>query len=252
MTSKSTRRIGPWQTDDGTALAARVLRRLRDQIITFELEPYQKISEKSVALELGVSRTPVRESLLRLSEQGLVDVFPQRGTVIAPLRLRDLEKSQFMREALEIALLRRAMKTGDNKQLAKELNAELSVQKVFVETADTKRFYQSDETFHRVIAAHSGLPAIIIEIERSKIHMDRFRHLMLKGLEDLKIILSQHIDLVAAIEASDLAGAERAMQVHLRRILVYTDRAIKLHPEYFEYQAHELENLRRHAASDLG
>ncbi|MBE7186476.1 MAG: GntR family transcriptional regulator, partial [Methylobacterium mesophilicum] len=81
----------------GAATAARVFATLLESILTFELKPFDEISEGGLAERLGVSRTPVREALARLAKLGLVDIFPQRGTVVAPLRVADLKRSQFLR-----------------------------------------------------------------------------------------------------------------------------------------------------------
>jgi DNA-binding GntR family transcriptional regulator len=72
------------------------------------------------------------------------------------------------------------------------------------------------------------------EMARAKAHMDRFRHLMLTGLESLPIVLAQHESIVEAIEASDLEAAGRALQTHLRRILQFVDKARSKRPEFFE------------------
>jgi DNA-binding GntR family transcriptional regulator len=216
------------------ALSRQVYGLLRERILTFDLKPLQPISENALALELGVSRSPVREALARLSELGFVDIFPQSGTVISPLRLADLETSQFLREALEMALLRRAMERGGHGDLARRLRTDLAVQRTFVEARDAIRFYAADEEFHQAIATHAGMATVLPEMARAKAHMDRFRHLMLTGLESLPIVLAQHESIVEAIEASDLEAAGRALQTHLRRILQFVDKARSKRPEFFE------------------
>jgi DNA-binding GntR family transcriptional regulator len=216
------------------ALSRQVYELLRERILTFELKPLQPISENALAIELGVSRSPVREALARLSELGFVDIFPQSGTVIAPLRLVDLEKSQFLREALEMALLRRAMERGRGGELARRLRTDLGVQRTFVEARDAARFYASDEEFHHAIGTHAGMATMLPEMARAKAHMDRFRHLMLSGLESLPTILAQHEAIVEAIEAADAEAAARALQTHLRRILQFVDKAQAQRPEFFE------------------
>jgi len=216
------------------ALSRQVYELLRERILNFDLRPRQPISEHALALELGVSRTPVREALARLSELGFVDIFPQSGTVIAPLRLIDLEKSQFLREALELAFLRRAMERGRGGELARRLRTDLAVQRTFVAALDAARFYASDEEFHHAIAAHAGMATMLPEMARAKTHMDRFRRLMLTGLESLPAILAQHEAIVAAIEAGDAEAAASALQAHLRRILQFVDKAQATRPEFFE------------------
>ncbi len=216
------------------ALSRQIYELLRDQISTFALKPYEQVSEQAIASELGVSRTPVREALARLAELGFVDIFPQSGTVIAPLRLPDLEKSQFLREALELALLRRAMEGPGASELVRKLHLELAVQRTLVDVRDSVRFYAADEAFHAHIAAQAGLATVLQEMARAKTHMDRFRHLMLSGIDSFQTILEQHVAIVDAIESRKVAKAESAMKTHLRRILDFVDRARAAHPDYFE------------------
>jgi DNA-binding GntR family transcriptional regulator len=216
------------------ALSRQVYELLRDRILTFQMKPFEPISENALALELGLSRTPVREALARLSELGFVDIFPQSGTVIAPLRLTDLEKSQFLREALELALLRRALERGQSSELVRRLRIDIAVQQAFVEAGDAQRFYAADEQFHRDIAAHAGLTSVLPEMARAKTHMDRFRHLMLTGIESLPIVLAQHVAIVDAIETDDAEAAARALETHLRRILDFAGKARDAHPHFFE------------------
>jgi DNA-binding GntR family transcriptional regulator len=179
----------------------------------------------------------VREALARLARRGLVDILPQRGTRVAPLRLGDLEKSQFMREALELAILRRAMEGGSFAELAARLRDEITLQRAYVSVKDKAQFYLSDDRFHGFIASSAGRTAVLPELTRVKLHMDRFRQLMVAGVEDLPMVISQHEDIAAAVEAGDLPAAEERMRQHLRRIFSYVDEARARFPEYFEERA---------------
>src|SRR3954447_11689912 len=202
----------------GTATAQRVFAMLLDRILTFEMKPFTEISEGGLADQLGVSRTPVREALARLGKLQLVDIFPQRGTMIAPLRVADLKRSQFLRESLEWGLLRRALKAPGRAGLVEALQAEISVQRTLVSIGDEVRFYASDELFHRRIAQSAGLPEIWGDISDAKLHMDRFRHLMLASVETLSVVVDQHVAIVDAIVVGDRDAAEAALKAHLRRI----------------------------------
>jgi DNA-binding GntR family transcriptional regulator len=192
------------------------------------------LSESSISEELGVSRTPAREALARLAEQGLVDVLPQRGTRVAPLRLSDLEKSQFLREALEVAILRRAMDRPDRGSLVRRLGDEVTLQRAYLSVNDIARFYASDEAFHRHIAEFAGCGAVTDDIRRAKVHMDRFRHLMVSGVEDLGVVVDQHAAIAGAIAAGDAGLAEARMLQHLRRIFGFLDQARARFPQHFE------------------
>jgi len=228
---------GPARIDSprsGVATTQRVFSNLLGRILTFDLKPYAEISEGGLAEQMGVSRTPVREALARLAKLQLVDIFPQRGTVVAPLRVADLKRSQFLRESLEWGLLRRALRSPRRVQLVSALRAEIAVQRTLAAIGDEGRFYSSDELFHRRIASSAGLPEIWNDISDAKLHMDRFRHLMLASVETLSVIVEQHEKIVDAIEAADRDAAETALKAHLRRIFAFLGPAFHAHPEYFE------------------
>jgi DNA-binding GntR family transcriptional regulator len=116
----------PFVPDPRQPLARQLYQLLLERICRFELEPGRLISEASLSATLGVSRTPVREAMARLAEQGLVEVMPQRGSRVLPLRRSDLEKSQFMREALETAMLRKVMAIADRQLLLMQLDKEIT------------------------------------------------------------------------------------------------------------------------------
>jgi DNA-binding GntR family transcriptional regulator len=223
-----------FQQDRGRPLARQIYEVLLDRICRFELKPFQMLSEASISESLGVSRTPIREALARLAEQGLVDILPQRGTRVAPLRRKDLETSQFMREALEIAILQRAMARPDPAALAQRLEAEITLQRAFVAVRDKARFYASDEDFHRHIADFAGCGPVIEEVARVKLHMDRFRHLMVSGVENLAMVIDQHELIAEGIRTGDGELAEAHMRAHLRRIFAFLTDARARFPEHFE------------------
>lgn len=221
--------------DTPSSLADHVYLFVRDQVVTFRIKPFSVVSEKKISTALGVSRTPVREALARLAAQRLIDIYPQRGTFVSPLRRPDLERSQFMRESLEVGLIQRVSLLPDRGELITRLRAEMDLQYTFAKIDDENRFYRSDEDFHRLIATYAGLPGIWQEILRSKIHMDRFRHLTLATVEkDVGVIATQHNAIVDAIEDGDPSSAAAVMRVHLRRILTLVDKVARIHPEFFE------------------
>ena len=234
------RSVGAEPARTGVAATQRVFSTLLDRILTFDLKPFDEISEGGLAEQMGISRTPVREALARLAKLQLVDIFPQRGTMIAPLRVADLKRSQFLRESLEWGLLRRALRASTRLALVDALNDEIAVQRTLAGIGDEGRFYASDEVFHRRIASAAGLADIWSDISDAKLHMDRFRHLMLASVETLSVIVEQHERIVAALEAGDRGAAEGALKTHLRRIFAFLRPAYEAHPEYFEKGGLEL------------
>src|SRR6266849_4213902 len=89
---------------------------LRHDIIAGRLAPRAMLSEQAIAAGFGVSRSPVREAMIKLAEEGLVEIFPQYGLCVAPIKLREVFDSQFTREALECAAVEKAVERLDERQ----------------------------------------------------------------------------------------------------------------------------------------
>jgi GntR family transcriptional regulator, rspAB operon transcriptional repressor len=180
--------------------------------------PSEGLSEKELSTELGVSRTPVREALIRLANEGLVDILPQRGSFVAPIRLRDVEEAQFIRESLEVAVVRRLAERPPVRLLA-NLKVSLARQEAAVASDDRDLFLEFDEAFHRGLSEEAGLPKCWRVIQSVKLQMDRVRYLSLPDPGHLEVLLSQHRAITAAVEAANPDEAARAMSVHLQEVL---------------------------------
>lgn len=217
----------------GQSMTDRVYEAILAMILKLEIKPGERLSEVQLSKALGVSRTPVREAFLRLESLGLLDIIPQRGTMVSPMRAAEFRKSQFMREAFELALVRRSVEIDDNSDLCKALDRELKLQAVHSELGDETAFFESDEAFHKAIAVHCGLADLWPEVQRVKLHMDRFRY-AIRSQRELPTVLDQHREIAEAICRRDEAGALVAMTRHLRRANHLIAEAAETHPEYFD------------------
>jgi DNA-binding GntR family transcriptional regulator len=186
------------------AMATRTFEILRDQIMAFRLKPYEVISEKGMSEALGVSRTP-------------------------PI----CKKSQFLHEALEVALAARAAESLRRGELVRELMDELALQEALLSISDDARFFKSDEQFHQHIATFGGFPGIRAHIGAAKLHMDRFRHLTFPRMDSMAVVIDQHRAIAAAIECGQVGATEAAMRTHLRRIYSVLGRVRERYPQYF-------------------
>lgn len=217
----------------GQSMSDRVYDAILSMILRLEIKPREKLSELQLSKVLGVSRTPVREAFLKLESLGFLDIVAQRGTIVSPMRAVEFRKSQFMREAFELALVRRAVELEDNSALCKALDRELKLQAVHCELGDEMEFFESDESFHKAIAIHCGFADIWPEVQRVKMHMDRFRY-AIRSQREMPTVLEQHRNVAEAICKRDEAEALSAMTLHLRRANHLISDAAKEHPEYFE------------------
>lgn len=214
-------------------MARQVTRALRQAIVTMQLAPGEMLSEQDLAQRFGVSRSPVREALIKLSEAGLVRVLPQRGTQVVKISKAAVEDGRFIRAAVESAVVREAALKATPAMIS-ELNASLSRQKKAQRSASTEEFLALDEEFHRLLAETAGRPAAWRMIEDIKPQMDRVRFLDMTKAVPRHAVLAQHIVIVDAIKAQDPIAAEQAMQQHLSEILRTLPELAAQYPDLFE------------------
>jgi len=216
-------------------MARQVTRALRQAIVTMQLAPGEMLSEQDLARRFGVSRSPVREALIKLSEAGLVRVLPQRGTQVVKISRTGVEDARFIREAVESAVVREAAIKASPAMLA-ELSASLTRQRRAERSKTTEEFLELDEEFHRLLAEAARRPAAWRMIEDVKPQMDRVRFLDMKQAVPRHIVIAQHVVIVDAIKAGDPEAAERAMRQHLSEILRSLPELAAQYPDLFEWE----------------
>ncbi len=199
-------------------IAPQVYERIRRAIITLAILPSEALSEKELSLQLGVSRTPVREALIRLADEGLIDILPQRGSFVAPIRIRDVEEAQFIRESLEVAVVGRLARQC-SPQFLIEIKANLTRQELAVSQEDGDLFLELDEAFHRTFCDEAGLSKSWRVIQTVKLQMDRVRYFSLPDASHLQTLLAQHWQIVRSIEQKEPEAARAAMASHLQEVL---------------------------------
>ena len=202
------------------------------KILNMELRPFQELSEARLATEFGVSRTPVREAFARLARRGLVDIYPQRGTLVSPLSVQLMAKSRFIREALERPLARLAAEKL-TPEIAALMAREIALQRTFAGLGDDQSFLQSDDRFHALIAKAAGYESIWDDVREVKFHMDRVRRLSLLSQEHMFFIVAEHEQIFERLRAHDADGAEESIKVHLVSVVREMDIIREKHPEYF-------------------
>jgi len=220
-------------TLQGTSAAGRVEAELRRAIIALELPPGTRLSEQEIALKYGVSRQPVREALIALAKTRLVDIQPQRGTVVVKFSVRKMMEARFIREAVEVAIVREAC-MAFSPQSRQRIADLLEVQQKAAERDDHASFQRYDELFHVELTEGVGMPLAWEAIRDIKAHMDRVCQLTLPGVDVMLPLVQQHRMIMAAIDAQDAARAEAAMRHHLTEILRALPKTEANHPDLFE------------------
>lgn len=218
-------------SQQGTARAA-VYSELREQIVSLRLPPGSALSEKETSLLFHVSRTPVRESFVRLAQEGLVQVLPQRGTFVALIDPVMVEEARFMREHLERAVIRLAC-SGFPGHLLEALERNLLEQQESMKDADYKRMFELDETFHRTLFEGCDKLNTWAAMQRMNDHLKRSRLLRLASDHQWQQLHRQHSELAAAIRTQNADAAERVMKEHLTVSITDLKALQEKFPHYF-------------------
>jgi DNA-binding GntR family transcriptional regulator len=206
---------------------------LRRQIVTNRLTPGQTLPESEVATQLGVSRQPVREALIRLSEAGLVRILPQRGTLVTRISLAGVAGGRLVRDAVERAVVRRAA-TEAPPGATDAMHRIIDAQEAALAREDHPAFLALDDELHGSFAAAMGHAAAWTALAQVKLQMDRVRYLSIPDATPSELLIAQHRAIVAAIGRRDPDAAEEAMREHLSEVLSALPKLCERFPDHFE------------------
>lgn len=208
------------------------LRVIKENIISLNLEPNTWVNDRELGLELGLSRTPVREALLELAKADVVKMYPQRGSMIAPIDYDIMEEAYVMREVLECAVVERCCALEDFTVL-EPLQENLKLQEFYLENRSVDKLMDLDNEFHRCLFVAVKMPHVHSLMSSMTIHFDRVRHLSYQTVKDVKT-LSAHKAILSAVLHRDSALAVELMQRHLRNYTVEKEELMNRYPQYFK------------------
>lgn len=211
-------------------VADRLCAELRAAIIDNVLVPGTRLSEAEMAVRYGVSRQPVREAFIKLSNDSLLEIRPQRGTFVAKISIPQVMDARFVREAVEADIVKLLAATPDPALIA-DLDAQLAHQRTLI-GGSARDFIEADETFHRTLAEGADKGNAWRVVVEMKAQMDRVR--VLSSLHfPVERLITQHGAVVRGIAAGDAHAAEAAMRLHLKGILSDLPVIRQERPEYF-------------------
>lgn len=214
-------------------IAPQMVQKLRQAIVEMQLKPGEALSENDIARRYGVSRQPVREAFIKLSEAGLLQILRSRGTYVVKISVRDVLDARFVREAIECAMARTASEIATPDGLRRLENL-INLQEQAVEASDYRRFYALDEDFHAEIARIVECDYAARIVDGARVQTDRVRFLSLPEASPMTRLLAQHRAILVGIASGVPDIAEGAMRTHLREILAALPRLAKAHPELFD------------------
>jgi DNA-binding GntR family transcriptional regulator len=221
----------PERLDRDRQAAPQVFERLRHMITSLILPPGSPLSRAALAAQFGVSSTPIRDALMRLDEEGLVEVFPQHATVVSRIDVRLAEQAHFLRQALELEIVRLLAEHPDQ-VLGAELNRTIARQQQFAKAGDFEKFMIADNDFHAQLYAAAGKQDLWALVRSRGGHIDRLRRLHLPTPGKAHDIVRHHKLIARAIGDGEPEDAQRHLRTHLSGTLNYLDTIRARYPEY--------------------
>lgn len=219
--------------DRSRQAAPQVFDYLREQIVTLVLPPGAVLPRAALQDLFGVSSTPVRDALMRLEEEGLVEVFPQHATRVSPIDLGQARRTQFLRRAIEQEAARLLCGRPDRTAELAALESVLARQRALLAAGDLEAFDAADRSFHATLCDLVEAGEVWALVRRSSGHIDRLRRLNLPLAGKAPQIIRDHEAIVAGIAAGDAIAAQAAVRDHLSRSLASADGMRRERPDYF-------------------
>ena len=211
--------------------APQVFERLREMIVSLVLPPGETLSRTKLAKEFGLSSTPIRDALMRLNEEDLVDVFPQHATVVSKIDVEAAQQAHFLRQSLELEIVR-TLALAHDPALIEELNRTIALQQHFANSGDFAAFMASDNDFHWQLYAAAAKRELWNLVRSRSGHIDRLRRLHLPTPGKAQDIVLHHQMIVQAIETKQPEEAQQSQRKHLSGTLGYLAEIRANHPAY--------------------
>ena len=209
-------KLEPITIDSYQPLRETVCEALRDAIRRGVLEPGERLMEVQLAEELGISRTPVREAIRKLEQEGYVIMMPRRGTYVSSVSVRDVKEIFEIRSALESLSTGLATMRIEPEELDK-LRALLTEIEGHIQRRDIDKIVETDIEFHGLLYQVSRNDRLVTIISNLKEQLARFRTLSMSYPGRLQETLQEHRAMVEAIAAGDVEAARDAAERHMEQ-----------------------------------
>ena len=191
-----------------------VFNTLREAILKGELQPGERLMELQLASKLGVSRTPIREAIRMLEQEGLAVTMPRKGAEVARMTLKDMEDVLEVREALDELAARIACAKINDEQL-ENLKSIRDEFKKSLDSGDVKKIAEEDVRFHDAIYEATDNAKLIALTNNIREQMYRYRVEYLKDQNNYPILIAEHDAIVNALEQRDTEMVTAEMHTHV-------------------------------------
>ncbi|MBP7176929.1 MAG: GntR family transcriptional regulator [Thermoclostridium sp.] len=201
-------------------------------IVNLNLKPGEPLNVKSISEQLNVSRTPVRDAFIKLAKEGLVDVFPQKGTSVSKIDLRRVQEEQFLRQSLEVRAVTIFMQEHQPSHLG-SLAGFILKQIEALETKDYLSCLQYDDEFHHVFFDAIDKSMCWNAIQSFSGHYRRVRLMSIWDHDIFAGVIEQHRHMLENIEAGNIDRVRELFLEHSSKLVREVEALSDKYPEYF-------------------
>jgi Transcriptional regulators len=205
---------------------------LRKNILDLNLKPGKSISIKDISEELGVSRSPVRDAIIKLSKDGLVDSIPQSGTIISKIDLKRVAEERFLREALEEKTLPLFLEIYQEKDIT-FLKERIKGQRACMENGSYSEFLEHDDLFHEIFFQVSEKTMCWKTVQSMSGHYRRVRFMSLWNDSIMQQIIAEHEQLLNFILTKNEVETAKLIRIHCSQQKKEEKHLLRKFPEYF-------------------
>ena len=214
---------------------------LRDNIVFCELEPGTFLNLQEICDLLQISRTPVREAILRLERERIVEVFPQSGSMVSYVDFHMADNANFVRRSVEKEIVREACTRATEADF-EQLSNSLDLQSFYDSRMMISELIHEDNHFHDLLFTIAGRQNLTSFFIAGLLHLDRVRNLRTSTLRD-NMVVAHHTAIFDAVRRRDPDAASQAMAEHLAGYApAHCIAIIERYPTFF--RAGELERQR--------
>lgn len=191
-----------------------VFNTLREAILKGELKPGERLMELQLAAKLGVSRTPIREAIRMLQQEGLAVTIPRRGAEVAKMTEKDMEDVLQIREALEVLAVQLASEKVTEEQI-QQLEENVNAFENAVKTADVKQIAQTDIDFHDLIYSAAENPKLVSMLNNLREQIYRYRVEYLKNEKNYPNLIAEHREIIDGLKRRDKDYVTEMIKKHV-------------------------------------
>lgn len=206
--------VAPMKLVRPKSLTEMVADEVRTRIIDGRIGLGAALSEQSLAAELGISKTPVREALLQLKQEGLVQVQPQRGTYVFRLEAEQVAMISELRDVLEVAAARAALQRNPE-ALAEQMGRLFADMRQAYEADDPVAYRRLDGDYHEAIIELSGNPYIRGAYRQISFCIQALRSRLSTEAQLNKLSIADHREMLRLVKARDLPGLTKLLRAHI-------------------------------------